>query len=408
MQPLRGIRILSVTVYLAGPYCAMNLAMLGAEVIKVEVPGRGDPVRSNGPFVGPEGSHPARQTDQDISSRFLKRAMGVKSVTLDLKQQEGRRLFLELARMSDVVLENLQPGSMDRLGLSYDEVREVNPGVVYCSISGFGHTGPHALKPAHDPVIQGMSGIMDLNGDPDGPPTRVGLYISDLVTPLFACYSILAALREKELTGQGQHLDVSMMDSLVSLMFMENLEESIELGVPLRTGNFTRSGPTGAYSTQDGKVIITVAGDDQWHRLARALEAPELVEDPRFATYQARIAHVESARHEIQVRLGALTRREALERMEAEDVPCGPVLGVADIVRDPHLRERGTLRPMVHGALSEPVEGIASGFPVVFSGGPLPALSGAPTLGMHNGEVYCGLLGLGPEDLQRLQDGKVI
>ena len=200
MQPLKGIRVLSVTVYLAGPFCAMNLARLGAEVIKVEIPGRGDPVRGNGPFVGPSGTHAERQSDDDIATRFLKRTQGVKSITLDLKHPRGKEMFLQLAKACDVVLENLSPGSLRRIGLGYDEVSKVNPGIVYTSISGYGQTGPYADKPAHDPQIQGMSGLMDINGDADGPPTKVGFFIGDLVAPLFACYSILAAA-----SGKGAH-----------------------------------------------------------------------------------------------------------------------------------------------------------------------------------------------------------
>ena len=292
MQPLAGIRVLSVTVYLAGPFAAMNLARLGAEVIKVEIPGRGDPVRGNGPFAGPEGTHARRNSDEDISTRFLKRTQGVKSVTLDLKHPKGKELFLELAKESDVVLENLAPGSLRRAGLGYEEVAAVNPGIVYASISGYGQTGQYKDKPAHDPQIQGMSGLMDINGDADGPPTKVGFYIGDLVTPMFACYSILAALREKDRTGTGQYLDVSMMDTLVSLMFMENLEESIEAGLPLRTGNISRSGPTGLYSATGGDISITVTSDDQWRRMCNALESPELLEDPRFDTYVSRTDNV--------------------------------------------------------------------------------------------------------------------
>ena len=199
---MSDIRVLAVTVFLAGPYLSMNLARLGAEVIKVEIPGRGDPVRGNGPFAGPEGIHNTPQTKQDIATRFLKRTQGVKSVTLNLRDPKGREMFLDMARKSDIVLENLAPGSMRRLGLGYDDVSVVNPGIIYCSIAGYGQTGPYADRPAHDPQIQGMSGLMDINGDADGPPTKVGFYIGDLVTPLFAAYSIMGALREKERTGK--------------------------------------------------------------------------------------------------------------------------------------------------------------------------------------------------------------
>ncbi len=408
MQPLKGLRVLTVTVYLAGPFAAMNLARLGAEVIKVEIPGRGDPVRGNGPFAGPQGTHARRQSDQDISTRFLKRTQGVKSVTIDLKHPKGREMFLEMAQQSDVVVENLAPGSLRRLGLGYDEVSEVNPGIVYASISGYGQTGPYADKPAHDPQIQGMSGLMDINGDAGGPPIKVGFYIGDLVTPLFACYSILAALREKERTGKGQYLDVSMMDTLVSLMFMENLEETIEHGQPLRTGNISRSGPTGLYTAADGDISITVTSDEQWARLARALNAPGLLEDPRFDTYVSRTINVEAARQLIQELIGRLTLREALERFETHDVPCAPVRTAEQVLNDEHFWQRGSLTAMRHAGMDEPVKGVASGFPVKFSGGELPESPGAPTLGQHNEEVFFSLLGLDEADLEELAEQKVI
>jgi formyl-CoA transferase len=408
MEPLRDIRVLAVTVYLAGPFCAMNLARMGAEVITVEMPGRGNPARGIGAYAGPKGNHPVSQTDQDLSTMFLKRAQGVKSVTLNLKHLEGRDMLLKLAESCDIFLENLAPGSMMGMGLGYSEVSQVNPGIIYCSISGYGQEGPYANKRAHDPQIQGMSGLMDINGEEDGSPIRVGFLIGDLVTPLFACYSIMAALREKDRTGRGQHLDVSMMDTLVSLMFMENLEERIEDGLPLRTGNFTRSGPTGLYRASDGDLVLTASGDDQWTRLARALDAPELTEDPRFATGPARDANLEEARQAVQRLIGAMTVEQALERLEAGDVPCGPVRTAAEVMADPHFWERGTLQPMRHGALEEPVKGVGAGFPVLFSGGPLPELAGAPILGMHNNEVYGRLLGLGEEELRRLGEEGVV
>ena len=207
-------------------------------------------MRGNGPFIGPEGKHPQQQTPDDISTRFLKRNQGVKSVTLNLKHPQGRKMFLDLAKSSDVMLENLAPGSLTRMGLGYKDVSAVNPSIIYCSISGYGQTGEYADRPAHDPQIQGMSGLMEINGHPDGPPTRVGFYIGDLVTPLFACYAITAALREKERTGKGQYLDVSMMDTLTSIMLMDTLEDDVEMGLPLRMGNTTRGGPTGTVPHQ--------------------------------------------------------------------------------------------------------------------------------------------------------------
>jgi crotonobetainyl-CoA:carnitine CoA-transferase CaiB-like acyl-CoA transferase len=408
MQPLEGIRVLSVTVYLAGPFCSMNLARLGAEVIRVEIPGKGDPVRGNGPFSGEDGWHDEPQNDNELSTRFLKRAQGVKSVTLELKNPQGKQMFLDLAKSCDVVLENLAPGSLRRIGLGYEEVSQVNPGIVYASISGYGQTGPYSEKPAHDPQIQGMSGLMDINGDADGPPTRVGFYIGDLVTPLFACYSILAALREKDRTGKGQYLDVSMMDTLVSLMFMENLEENIEYGQPLRTGNISRNGPTGLYHASDGDVSLTVTSDDQWARLARALDAPQFLEDPRFESYVSRTTNVEEARQAIQSIIGEFTLEEALDRLESHDVPCSQVRTAEQVMNDQHFWDRGSLLPLRHAGLAEPVKGVASGFPVIFSGGALPEMTGAPTLGMHNQEIFSKLLGLDESQLASLKDSGVI
>lgn len=404
MQPLKDVRVLGVTVFLAGPFLCMNLARFGAEVIKVEVPGRGDPVRGNGPFAGPHGTNPTSQTEQDISTRFLKRTQGVKSVTVNLKHPEGRDMFLDMAKQSDVVVENLAPGSMRRLGLGYEEVAAVNPGIVYCSISGYGQTGPYASQPAHDPQIQAMSGLMDMTGDPNGPPTRVGVFISDLVTPLYAAYSIMAALRHRDQTGQGQYLDASMMDTLATLMFMENIEEAIQQGEPLRSGNETRGGPTGLYHTKDTDIIVTCASEEQWQRLCRALGTPEWHDDARFATAPARRENLTVLRQAIQEELGQYTAAQAVEKLEHDDVPCAPVRSAADVLADEHFYQRGTLGPMSHGAMEKTVEGVAVGFPVVFSGGTLPPLSGAPTLGMHNQEVFQTLLGLDAEQLQALKE----
>ena len=408
MEPLKDLKVLAVTVYLAGPFCSMNLARMGAEVIKVEIPGKGDPVRGNGPFAGPQGTNVRPKTEHDISTRFLKRTQGVKSVTIDLKNPKGKQMFLDMAKGCDVVLENLAPGSLRRLGLGYDEVVKVNPGIVYCSISGYGQTGPYAEKPAHDPQIQGMSGLMDINGEEERPPVKVGFYIGDLVTPMFACYSILAALREKERTGHGQYLDVSMMDTLVSMMFMENLEEAIAEGMPLRTGNISRSGPTGLYETKNGDLSLTVTSDDQWGRLSRAMDAPELLEDPRFKDYVARTNNVEDARKEVQRLIGEFTLEDALRRLEAFDVPCAPVRTAKQVMEDQHFWDRGSLLPMLNAAMDRPVEGVASGFPVKFSGGELPTIPGAPTLGMHNKEIFTKYLGLSDREMETLKEEKVI
>ncbi len=250
--------------------------------------------------------------------------------------------------------------------------------------------------------------MMDINGETEGTPTRVGFYIGDLFTPMFACYSITAALRERDRTGKGQYLDVSMMDTLTSVLMMENLEEDVESGVPMRTGNISRGGPTGLYKAKDGDVSITVASDDQWRKFTNAFEATDLFGDPRFSTFQLRVENVEEARVEMQKLIGTLTRDELMELFEKHDVPCGLVRGIAEVIKDEHFWNRGSMQPMRHAAMDEPVKGIASGFPVVFSDGPIPPMAGAPTLGMHNSEIYGSLLNLSDDDLEKLREKGVI
>ena len=376
MKPLEDIRVLSVTVFLAGPFLSMTLARFGAEVVKVEAPGAGDPIRSAGPFHGPKGINAERQTEDDLSVRFLKRSEGVKSVTLNLKDPEGRGMFLELAKRSDVVIENLSPGSMKRMGLGYEDVAAVNPGIVYCSIAGYGQTGPYKDLPAHDHQIQAMSGIMDMNGAADGPPTRIGVFVGDLVTPLYAAYSILGALRHREKTGEGQYLDASMIDTLATLMFMEPMEYVLHDGQPVRAGNDSRNDVTGLYRLKDGDVIITVGLSLRLKALLGALGASALLEDTRFATAESREANIDGLRKEIQARLGNYTCEDGIALLRGAGIPVARVRTIREAVEDEHFRARGTLKPMYRQGSDDPVErGIVSGFPVRFSSVFLPPQS---------------------------------
>ena len=409
MKPLQDIRVLSVTVFLAGPFLGMTLARFGAEVIKIEPPGSGEPIRNIGPFHGPKGIHAERQTADDLSIRFLKRSEGVKSVTLNLKDPEGRRMFLEMARQSDVVIENLSPGSMKRMGLGYEDVAAVNPGIVYCSIAGYGQTGPYKDMPAHDHQIQAMSGIMDMNGAADGPPTRIGVFVGDLVTPIYAAYSILGALRLKEKTGAGQYLDASMIDTLATLMFMEPMEYVLKEGQPVRAGNDSRGSVTGLYRLADGDVIVTVGTLARLTSLLGAIGASELLEEPRFASAEARERNLAAFRAAIQARFGAFGCADAIARLQAVGVPVARVRSISEALADEHFRARGTLKPMYRQDSETPVEGgVVSGFPIEFSGGALPKLEGGARLGHHNREVFGQLLGLDAESAAKLEERGVI
>ena len=404
MQPLKDVRVLSVTVYLAGPFLSMTMARFGAEVIKIETPGRGDPIRLNGPFAGPEGVHPTRQTDDDLTTKFLKRSEGVKSVTLNLKDPVGKQMFLSMAKKSDVVLENLAPGSMKRLGLGYEDVAAVNPEIVYCSISGYGQEGPYADNPAHDHQIQAMSGMMDVNGEPSGPPTRVGVFVGDLATPLYSAFAILAALRHRDQTGEGQYLDASMMDTLVTLMFMEPMEEILAQGLPVRAGNNARTDPTGLYRLVDGDIIITLASDERWKRLCGALKAEDILANPNYATSLDRAKHITAVRSDIQEKFSGWTVAQAIERLQSADVPVAPVRTLSQVAEDTHFQNRGTLKPMRHNALERPVKGgIVPGFPIKFSSGPLPQPRGGVSLGHDNEDVYRRLLDLDFDTFTKLK-----
>ena len=409
MKPLDDIRVLSVTVFLAGPFLSMTLARFGAEVIKVELPNTGDPVRSSGPFHGPKGINKDRQTEDDLSIRFLKRSEGVKSVTLNLKDPEGRQMFLELAKQSDVLIENLSPGSMTKLGLGYDKVSSVNPGIIYCSIAGYGQTGPYKELPAHDHQIQAMSGIMDMNGDNDGPPTRIGVFVGDLVTPLYCAYSILGALRHKEKSGEGQYLDASMIDTLATLMFMEPMEHILADGLPVRAGNDARDNATGLYQLTDGDVIITIGTPSRLNALFTALGTPKTLKDSRFRTAELRLKNLDALRSTIQTQLSSYNCVDAIALLEGVGVPIARVRTIREAIDDQHFRDRGTLKPMYRQDSSEPVEpGIISGFPIRFSGGDLPLLEGGAKLGHHNEEVFEKLLGLDSGILADLKDRGII
>ena len=409
MKPLDDIRVLSVTVFLAGPFLSMTLARFGAEVIKVELPNTGDPVRSSGPFHGPKGINKDRQTEDDLSIRFLKRSEGVKSVTLNLKDPEGRQMFLELAKQSDVLIENLSPGSMTKLGLGYDEVSSVNPGIIYCSIAGYGQTGPYKELPAHDHQIKAMSGIMDMNGDNDGPPTRIGVFVGDLVTPLYCAYSILGALRHKEKRGEGQYLDASMIDTLATLMFMEPMEHILADGLPVRAGNDARDNATGLYQLTDGDVIITIGTPSRLNALFTALGTPKTLRDSRFRTAELRLKNLDALRSTIQTHLSSYNCVDAIALLEGVGVPIARVRTIREAIDDQHFRDRGTLKPMYRQDSPVPVEpGVISGFPVRFSGGDLPELEGGAKLGHHNEEVYEKLLGLNSDTLADLKDRGVI
>lgn len=398
-RPLQGIRVLDLTRVLAGPYCTMILADLGAEVIKIEHPRRGDNARENGPFwEGPGGAR--------LSAYFASLNRGKRSVTLDLAKPTGRSLFLRLVEHADVVVENFKAGTMRRWGLDYSVLVDANPSIIYAACSGFGQEGAYADRPAYDVIIQAMAGTISINGTPDSGPTRVGFSIGDIGAGLFMTIAILAALRERERSGKGQWIDVSMLDCQVALL--ENafaryfasgqVPEPIGSRHPVRT-------PFQTFPTRDGFIAIAVGTERQWQSLCSAIGRDDLALDPRFRT------NADRTRNHLALEriLEAIFRREPTDfwvsRLLAADVPAGPVRRIDEVAGDQHLAERGMWASVDH-------PGIGSvklvNHPVRYSRSKAGPVGPAPALGEHTVEILKSWLGLDDRAIAELREREVI
>ncbi|KKM10106.1 hypothetical protein SY88_15825 [Clostridiales bacterium PH28_bin88] len=406
---LQGIKILDVTTFLSGPYATQLLAGLGAEVIKVEQPGSGDPARISPPFVGPRGASGTPLTPDDMSFGFLKRCRNKKSITLNLKSAKGREIFRDLAAKVDVVMENFRPGTMERLGIGYQELKAVNPGLVYCTLSGFGVSGSYAALPAFDIVIQAMSGMMTVNGTPDMPPLKVGLTLADLAGGMYAVIGILAALQYRNQTGKGQMVECSMLDALISLMLDEAPDFWSTQGRPVRMGNrLLRLTPFNSYPTRDGFIVIAGGNDIHWQRICKAMGREDLVEDPRYETQAQRAANADEVDAEIASWTKTKSSQEVVDVLIKYEVPCGPVRDILDVLQDEELKKRGTIVDLEHPAVGK-IDGFkAWGLPIKFSEAEAGFDRPAPILGAHNQEVYGRMLGLKEDDLEKLEKEEVI
>lgn len=332
MGPLAGTRIVDLTRVLAGPYCTMVLADLGARVIKVEAPGRGDDARHIGPFQG------------DVSAYFASVNRGKQSIALDLKDDADRAIFERLLARADVLAENFRPGVMDRLGFGWDALHERYPRLVLASTSGFGQTGPYATRPAYDIVVQAMGGLMSLTGHPGGPPTRVGTSIGDIAAGLFTAIGIQAALLERERSGRGQHVDVAMLDSQVAILENAVVRYAASGEVPGPMGSRHPSiAPFEALPTRDGTLVVAAGNDEIFRVLCEQIGCPELARDPRFASNELRRRSAEV----LSQRLSAATRRQTTQHWNdvllRAGVPCGPVNDVAGVVSDPQIAARNMI-----------------------------------------------------------------
>lgn len=379
---LDGVRVLDLTNVLAGPYCGYQLALVGADVVKVEMPGSGDLARELGPT-------PALNRAK-MGASFLAQNAGKRSVEIDFKSAEGKARFLALVADTDVVLENFRPGVMDRLGLGYAQLKAARPGLVYCAISGFGQTGPLKDNPAYDQIIQGLSGIMSITGTPEVSPLRVGYPVCDTLGGLFGAFAIAAALVRRDRTGEGAFLDVSMLESTLSALgwpVSNFLVSGIEPS-PMGNENFTAS-PSGTFATGEGLLNIAANKQEQFLNVCKIIGRPELARDPRFLTSDDRLAHRYELRTLIEEALAAASAADWEMRFNKAGVPAGRVLTVPQILDEPQVQARDmAVRfenvPQVEG----PVTVVRGGF-LVDGEAPRPNRR-PPTLGEHNDEILAG------------------
>ncbi|MFZ1102938.1 MAG: CoA transferase [Hyphomicrobiaceae bacterium] len=396
MRPLEGLRVVDLTRVLSGPYCTMQLGDMGAEVIKVEQPGKGDDTRA---FA------PPYQGDQ--AAYFLSINRNKRSITLDMKSEAGKAVLWRLIEKSDILVENFRPGAMDRLGFGYEAVRKRRPALVYASISGFGQTGPQKDRPGYDVIVQGEAGIMDITGPEDGAPYKVGAAIGDLVSGLYAVQGILAALYAARATGQGQHVDVSMYEAVASLL-------TFNAGIYFATGEPPRRRgnahptivPYETFEAADGWINLGVANDDLWQRFCKAAERPDLAADERYLKAADRVRNREELVPIVRALVRTRTRDDWMARLEkAGGVPAGAIRTVGEVCDSDLLKARGMIAEMEHASAGV-VKAVKNA--VHLSGTPLDAYAAPPQLGEHTREVLTGLLGYSAAEVEKLARDKVI
>jgi glutaryl-CoA transferase len=392
--PLTGLTIVDLTRVLSGPYCTMLLADMGARVIKIEQPGRGDDTRAWGPpFVGAETAY------------FLSINRNKESVTLDFKTADGRRILDQLIGNADVLVENFRPGALRRLGLDYAALAVGHPRLIVCSISGFGQDGPRRDQPGYDAVIQAEGGLMSVTGDPDGPPFRVGVAVTDMVAGLLAAQGITLALYARERSGRGQHVDIGMLDGVISLL---SYHASIHLTTgkeSQRVGNrHATIAPYDTFAAADGELFLAVGNDEQFRRFCQAAGLQNLLTDDRFATNPRRVANEPALKRLIAPVVVSRTRGEWIQLLAAAGVPCGAVRSVAEALSDPQVAARQMIETVEHAVLGSMK---VLGTPIKLSDTSSAVRTAPPTLGQHT-NVVLAELGWGDEEIASLKERGVV
>lgn len=403
--------MLDLTTALAGPYATLLLASLGARVIKIENPLRGgDSSRNNSPYVTAEGLQKRRSGPDDMSVSMMARGRGKESMTLNLKHPQSREIFLDLARHADIVVENYSVGVTRRLGIDFASVQAVNPRLVYTSISGFGSTGTTGDGgKAMDTIIQALSGVMMTAGEPGDKPIRFGLPIGDLLAPLFAVIGTLGAVMHADRTGEGQHVDVSMLGSLTSLVACEPFDALEKVGFPLRTGSLVpRLAPFGTFETADGWFALCAPTDAFASGVLRAMDREDLVADERFDTRDGRVAHADELHALIAEWATSRPTASVLSLLDAQGVPAAPVRDTATAVRDERVTERKEVVPLVHPEFGHVDDLYGSGLPIVFSRSETDLSAPAPKLGQHTQGILGEFLGMADEQITALRSTGVL
>jgi crotonobetainyl-CoA:carnitine CoA-transferase CaiB-like acyl-CoA transferase len=389
MTSLDGLRVLDLSRFIAGPYCAMMLGDMGAEVVKIEPPGEGEYARRALPAV--EG--------QSLYTFIVNR--NKKSLAIDLRHPEGLATLKALIAKADVLVENFRPGTMEQMGLGWEAVHALNPRLVMARISGFGQDGPLAHKQCFDGVAQAMSGLMDMTGQPDGPPTMIGSFMCDYTTGMYAALGILAALNARHATGVGQLVDVSLLESALSMLMTAIPQQQLFGQTMTRVGSRDRYvAPSNTFQAGDGRYVLMVGGDDNmFPRVLRAMQRPALIEDPRFATMASRLEHRDAVEGIVAEWMMAHGADQIVAWLEAEGVPCAKIARVDEVVDNPQLAHRGAIREVPFGDATVPMQGVT----IHLSGTPLTIRRPLPRVGEHNAEVLADWLGHGSGQVAGLQ-----
>lgn len=394
MKALQDLVVLDLTRVLAGPYAGMMMADMGAEVIKVEARGSGDDSRAFGPYVNGESCY------------FMSLNRGKKSITVDLKKPEGKEIIKELVKKSDFLLENFRTGTMKKLGLDYDVLKEINPRLIYVACTGFGQTGPYAHDPAYDVIVQGMGGIMSITGQEGGEPTRVGASVGDITAGLFAVIGALTALHARATTGKGQLVDVAMLDCQVAIL--ENaISRYLNAGiVPKPIGNRHPSiTPFESFKTKDGYVIIAIGNDNLWSKFCKFINKEEWIDKAEYKSNSDRTANQPALKADLAPFFAEKTTKEWISELKELGVPVGPINTVADIIEDPQIKEREMIVETHH-----PVAGTVEvpGLPIKLSDTPGAIDVPAPVLGQHTDEILRDVLGMSEDEIADLKTKAVI